>query len=241
MFETQFENRSANDVHRNTAAFALAGINTLDPTVGDQQLLQQGDIIISPDGNRPLKIYRPLPEGLQRALDSSILPFVQAEAYMHYMQAGIQEDRNDPEYQNQAIFFWEATEAFPQKSLPPQFESFPKKYFWISDEREEFQLAKGEVVPWFGQPGGGTKHYITKADEMILLSEAAAEGLIEYFTFVEPLTESPAILDDRDQYYFLTNGKILGFRDGWPVVNGNHISISMAYACGLFDLVRRVR
>jgi hypothetical protein len=217
-------------------------VNTLSSDFGgDGKIsLQKGDEIVQLDEKHFLKRYRDISDALRTALDEATLVFVASDAYMHYMQDNLEEDMDDQQYLNQAVFFWEATEAFPRKSLPPHWEDFPRKYFRIVGSSDDIGTVFGEVAPWFGQPGGGTKYYFARSEEdMVTLAQAESSGLIEYFHFVDLTEDNAGILTDREQYYFLTNGRSLDFIEGWPAIGGQQIPISVAYECGLFDIVCR--
>jgi hypothetical protein len=208
-------------------------INTLGAYLDGEA--EKDAVIIALDDAHFLKKHREISDALREALDKSTLVFAVADAFMHYMQDGLKEDMNDEGYKNQAVYFWEAKELFPKKSLPPHFEDFPKKYFRTIDECE---VACGEVAPWFGQPGGGTKYFFAKDDAMMTIAEAEASNIIEYFSFVDLTEDNADILTDRENCYFLNDGKSLDFIEGWPAAGGKHIPLSVAYECGLFDIVQ---
>jgi hypothetical protein len=221
----------------------LSKINTLEPysQAGDSLTLKKGDEIISLDDEHFLKRRRTVSRRLGKALDEATLDFMESEAYMHYMKDGLEKDIDDPEYKEQAVFFWGAAEVFSRKSLPPHFETFDERYFRITGEKDGIGVVYGEVAPWFGQPGGGTKYFFTEGDgdHQIPLEEIEKKGIIEYFHFIELTEENSEVLTDSENNYFLTNGQSLEFTEGWPEIGGNQIPISLAYECGLFDIVSR--
>ncbi len=59
---------------------------------------------------------------LRKKIEESTLQIMTHDLYMHYHTDDIVEDASNPEWQNQALFFWKNNEAFEKKSLPPNFE-----------------------------------------------------------------------------------------------------------------------
>ena len=158
---------------------------------------------------------------------------------MHYGQDGLAEKRGDPEWENQAVFFWDAKETFPRKSLPPNFDLFPKHYFsFTRTDLGEISLHSGQAAPWFGEPGGGTKYYCEKNGEMLPIGELHRAGLIEYMEIVDFSLITQQMLLDRDHYYFLA-ADALEFIEGWPAVGGKVVPISIICTVGLCSLIRR--
>jgi hypothetical protein len=216
-------------------------INTLEQQKRDKRssTLKKSDEIIYIDDDYFLIRRRSISDQLRKALDAATLYFIVTDAYMHYMKEELDENMDAFELNHQTVFFWEATEVFKRKSLPPHYETFSERYFRVIAEDDEVGIAYGEVAPWFGQTGGGMKYYFTHGDDMIPLADAERAGIIEYFQFVELNEENNEFLTDRKHNYFLTNGRSLDFIDGFPAIGKKQISISLAYECGLFDIVSK--
>ena len=204
-------------------------------------VLPKGEKIVAIDDHHVYTIANIITEEQRQWLDASTLWFEQGKAvFMHYYQEGLLEKRNDPEWENQAIFFWYANEQFPKKSLPPFFESFTKHYFtFIKTDLGDISLIDGQVIPWFDQPGGGRKHYCEKGGHKLTIAELFQMNLIEFLEIVEPPKITFQMLQDRDNFYFLAPDS-LDFIEGWPAINGKIFPVSLVYEVGLCKLVRRI-
>ena len=223
----------------------LAGINTTDPTGASYGPVKPHDHFLGrPESNTLLRCVRPMPKPIQEALDHSTLPIQVKPAFVHYWRPDITGTRDDYYYQLQAVFFWQAWEPFARRSLPPEFRSFERKYFLLSLSPwpENVHMLSVEVIPWFGQSGGGRRFafYRGEPDNYLSIDEAANWGMIDYFEFVDLQSTPVACLTDRDNYYILNTPGTLVFKDGWPQMDGGILPISAAYQCGLLDVVHRV-
>jgi len=204
-------------------------------------VLRKGSRVIAIDDRHVFTIINSVTKEQRQWLDVSTLWFERdKDIFMHYYRDGLAENRDDPEWENQAIFFWYAHEQFSKKSLPPHFESFKKHYFSFKETvLENVHLLKGQVAPWFGQPGGGSKLYCEKNGQMLTIAELRQMNLIEFFEIVEPQNITPQMIQDREHFYFLATDS-LDFIEGFPAINGNIVPISLAYQVGLCTLIRRI-
>ncbi len=101
--------------------------------------------------------------------------------FMHYHpreSSMIDSDRARKEFE---IFFWEADEAYDRKSLPwREDDRLLRKTFTIQNTPPEYALMGGEVHPWFGKPGGGTKYFFEKDGEQMSIAHMVSIGVIAY-------------------------------------------------------------
>ena len=65
-----------------------------------------------------------LSEHLEKNINESCLAILTHPMFMHYWSGTTKENSQDPEWQNQAYYFWDAAEPFEKKSLPPAFNKF---------------------------------------------------------------------------------------------------------------------
>jgi hypothetical protein len=200
--------------------------------------LRKGDkIFVLDDGRTCFKIIRKCSQKQKDWLDVSTLSFVHdAQVFSHYFVKDLPEKRNDPEWKNLAVFFWDFTEPFPKKSLPPHFSKIKQRLFRFV-KTDGIILSGGTVAPWFGQPGGGKKYYCQEKNYELTIEEMLEENIIECLEFVDikELTSETAI--NREQYYFLSQTP-LEFIDAWPALGGKVIPVSLAWELGLFSIVR---
>lgn len=202
--------------------------------------LNVGDTIISTDLNSGYKIIRSLNEEQKESIEKSTLLLRTGQLFMHYQDNNLEShDRNDPEWQNQMIFFWKAEEPFPKKSLPPHFEKFDKKYFLFQGDISALSLKVGEAIPWFGQPGLGEKHVCELHGESVTIPELHQQKLVEYVEKVDLTNTNLALLSDKEHYFFLIDDRITPFYNGSFYLEGKPVSISTAYSIGGIHLMKK--
>lgn len=202
---------------------------------------EKGDVLIAAGADMTCRTFRELSAELMQLLEQSTLPGRVSQLYMHYWSADAEQDNpDDPAWQNQAIYFWRAEEPFPKKSLPPVFETFDKRFFVFINDAESVFLECATAIPWFGMPGLGEKYRCGRNGEGVSLKELASARLIEYVAPVELTPENTSILNNREQYYFLVDTRIVEFRDNAFYLDGKMIPLSIAYSIGGVHIVERV-
>ena len=148
--------------------------------------LYKGDKIISLGDDLNFKMVKTLSQAQKDQLNASTIPIVITQLYMHYWSDGLVcEDPQDQAWKNQAVFFWKAEEPFPKKSLPPDFEKFGVRYFIFKENKHEISVKAGQVVPWFGMPGLGTKYFCEMDSQQIPIPELSQLGVIDYVESVQ--------------------------------------------------------
>lgn len=153
-------------------------------------------------------------------INESILTYNLGGAiFMHYYDAATEEDKNNPSWQNQGIYFWYENEPFENKSLPDEFENFERKLFILDEFPQFLEIRAGKAIPWFGKVGGGTKLFFSYEEQPIKLSEAKKLNAFNYIEKVSLNVANLALLQDRDNYIFHADKKV-SFVDSQPTYNG---------------------
>ena len=204
-------------------------------------MLEKGEQLISSGGNVAYKVVRPLTTQQREEIEKSTILLRTGQLYMHYW-TGTSEtpDCNDQEWQNKVMFFWKGEEPFPKKSLPPQFESFDKRYFLFSGNTSGISLKVAQAMPWFGMPGLGEKHVCEIDGQPVTIPELNELGKIDYIEQVELSGDNSEILTDRENYFFLIDERITPFRNGNFYLDDQPVPISMAYSIGGIHLIRKM-
>ncbi len=202
--------------------------------------LQKGDTFISTDNDSGFKIIRPLTDEQKERIDKSTILLRKGQLYMHYWTDNLVcTDRNNPEWQNKVMFFWKAEESFPKKSLPPEFESFKKKYFLFTGDTSKFSLQVGQATPWFGMPGLGEKHVCEINSQKVTIPELNKLGLTEYVEQIELTNDNLNILTDKEHYFFLIDNRITPFQNGNFYLKGKPVSIDLAFSIGGIHIIKK--
>lgn len=197
------------------------------------------DKFIIVDNQSRFKIIRPLTAQQKKSIEQSTLLLRSSQLYMHYWTKGLVcKDRNDPEWQNKVMYFWEAQEPFPKKSLPPKFKTFQKKYFIFHGDTSKIKLQTAKAMPWFGMPGEGKKHVCTLDSKNISIPEFNQLGLVKYLTQVDLTLNNLPVLQDRQSYFFLVDQRITSFQNGHFTLRGKKIPITVAYQIGGIHLMK---
>ncbi len=204
--------------------------------------LHVGDTFISTGDRNAYKIVRELTEKQKELIEHSTLLLMNSTLYMHYWTAHLEcTDPNDPEWQNKVLFFWKAEEPFPQKSLPPQFNTFQVKQFIFTGDVSRLNVTSGKAIPWFGMPGGGHKHHCFLNDKQVTIPELSKLGFVKYLEFIELTEDNSNVLTDKENYYFFVDPFLTPFHDGNFHLNGTPVSIEVAYSIGGIQLVKEVQ
>lgn len=170
-------------------------------------------------------------------INESILTFNTGDAYMHYFNKNADKNTQDPAWQNQAIYFWNANELFEKKSLPDEFLQYEKRTFLIHEIPDYISVALGKAMPWFGKPGGGDKYFFQYEKKPISLEEAEKLNIILYFDYVTITKDNISILNDRDNYVFRLDKSVL-FKEKEFYVDNTKIALSELYHKNLLKVIK---
>ncbi len=165
-------------------------------------------------------------------IDNSNLRFIQRQLFMHYDMENIEYDEDDPVWQNTSLYFWQAEEPFPKKSLPPMFEELTHKYFVFNTT---INLESFLVTPWFDQPGLGEKYSAIVESKKTPLANLYESKIISYINHISDLTLDKLTNDD---YYFLVDERIVTFKDNRLYLDEQIVPNHVAYIIGGIHLVR---
>lgn len=200
-----------------------------------EQILEKGERILGrEDSNSFYKIIRDVSDDVSSKLEASTISLWIGELFMHYWNDATIEDRNNPEWQNQGLYFWLANEDFPNKSLPPVFEKMNKKFFRITNTVQTF---KGTVIPWFGMPGGGLKMGFGNSNNPTPIKDIEELGYIEYVEIIELSAQNLEILNNRENYTLLANTHIK-FENNEFYLDGKPITLTQAYSIGVINIAK---
>lgn len=201
---------------------------------------QTDNLFIATTDGTEYSVIRQLTDEQKEKLDASTLLLRTGQLYMHYWTDNLDNtNRNDPEWQNKVMFFWKAEEPFPKKSLPPVFETFQKKYFLFTGDTSGISLQAGAATPWFGMPGLGEKHMCEIHGQTMTIPELYELGVIDYVEQVELHNGNPAILTNRDDYFFLIDESVTVFHNGQFYLASTPVPIYIAYSVGGIHIIRR--
>jgi hypothetical protein len=137
------------------------------------------------------------------------------------------------------MFFWKGEERFPEKSLPPEFETFKTKYFLFRGDTSNISLQVGQAMPWFGMPGLGEKHVCELNGQKVTIPELYDLDLIEYIEQIELTSENEDILTNQEEYFFLIDDRLTPFQNGSFFLKGKPIPIDIAYSVGGIHIIKK--
>jgi hypothetical protein len=202
--------------------------------------VEKGAVFVSTGDDISYKVSRHLTDEQRQRINDSTISLMATQLYMHYWTDNlISEDQNDQNWLNQAVFFWKAEEPFPKKSLPPEFDTFKTKHFVFVASKPNITLRVGEVMPWFGMPGYGKKHFCERDGQMITISELNKLGIIEYVELIELSSENLDVLTNRDDYFVLIDNRITPYQNGNFNLNGKPVPMDVAYSIGGIHIVKK--
>jgi len=182
---------------------------------------------------------RPLSPAHREALAHATLPLLATQLYMHYWLPNLPEEGpQDQTWQNQVLFFWKAEEPFPNKSLPPVFETFQVKTFVFAGDTTALSLQVAPAAPWFGMPGQGEKHLCLRHGQEMSIPALHRLGIVDYVERVELTPHNLAALTDRAHYFFLVDSQLTPFENGTFYWRGQPVTLGVAYSVGGLQLVR---
>lgn len=183
---------------------------------------------------------RPLSPAQREALTHATLPLLATPVYMHYWLPTLPEDDSqDQTWRNQVLYFWKAEELFPNKSLPPIFETFQIKMFVFTGDTSALAMQVGQAAPWFGMPGQGEKHLCLRHGQEISIPALHRLGVVDYVERVELTPHNLAALTDREHYFFLVDSQLIPLENGTFQWRGQAVTLADAYSVGGLQLVRR--
>ncbi|MCJ8326259.1 MAG: hypothetical protein MJK08_04070 [Campylobacterales bacterium] len=171
-------------------------------------------------------------------IENSTIPIMTHQLYMHYEDNNLTGKIGDPEWENQALYFWCADERFERKSLPPIFKTFNKKYFYIKNANENLSLMSRKATPWFDMEGYGDKFTIMLDDQIIALRELKIDKQIEYVELVALTKDNMEILNDNGSYSFIKNSINLDVSNDSLIYKDQKISISEAFFKNLLVIIK---
>lgn len=184
--------------------------------------------------------HRQLSLAQREALAHATLPLLVTQLYLHYWQPNLpEEDPQDQTWRNQVLYFWKADEPFPNKSLPPVFETFQEKTFIFAGDTSALSVQVAQAAPWFGMPGLGEKHLCLRHGQEIPIPALHRLGLVEYVERVELTPHNLAALTDRTHYFFLVDSRLTPFENGTFYWQGQPVAPEVAYSVGGLQLVRQ--
>jgi hypothetical protein len=174
---------------------------------------------------------------LKNKIESSSLHLLTHELFMHYWTDNLVENHSNPEWQNQAIFFWRYDEPFEKQSLPGHYREFQRKPFIVKGILpENIAVGVGEVMPWFGMPGGGMKYFFQKGREAIRIEDIGKQ--LVYMEIIPLSDENSTILTERDNYYFLMDTRIIRFEKGLFYRDDKETRLSDAVESGEIKVIK---
>jgi len=168
------------------------------------------------------------------AFNCSTLPIhFDQQLFMHF--ADIQVNSNSESNAEQAhkeLFFWKHNEEFCKMSLPQEFASMNRRYFRVIEESNSITLSYETVIPWFDQPGGGSKYSFSNKGKDIAIQEVLKLGLIEYVVIRDVVSEGISILFDRENNFLWVDTDLVQFAEGKIYQNGREIDYATAFSIG---------
>ena len=175
---------------------------------------------------------------LKALVEQAPLQIMTHELFMHYMKDGLKDDPSNPAWQNQALYFWSKDEPFEKKSLPAEFDNYPRHYFIFNQLPPELKLSAGEVMPWFGMPGKGTKYFVSYQDNPVPIKLLLEKGVIKKVEVINFTESNASVLQDKQNHFFIMNQKRLQYKDGKFIHNNAEILFSDAFEKDLLTLVK---
>ncbi len=160
------------------------------------------------------------------------------ELFMHYMTDKLVEEPNNPAWQNQALYFWTKEEPFEKKSLPAEFKNYPTHFFIFNQVPSDLKLSAGEVMPWFGMPGKGTKYFVSSQGSPVPIKQLMEKGVLKKVDLVTLTNNNSSVLQDKQNHFFIMDQKQLQFQNGKFIHNNADILFSDAFEKGLLTLVK---
>jgi hypothetical protein len=179
---------------------------------------------------------------LADAVNNSTLKMLTHELFMHYYDPTAILNINDSSWQNQAIFFWQASESFERKSLPPNFKEMEHRFFICNGIPDGVILNKGQVIPWFGMPGNGDKYFFSINGENVLLQLLVENNHLQYIELITLTEHNKNILFDRENYYLLLDSKTMSFdpKSDKFFFDGVEVTLGMAFRKDGVKIIRYI-
>ncbi len=186
-----------------------------------------------------------VPTKLAEAVNNNSLDVCVGNLYSHFCQTEwLDDEPENPEWYNQAVYFWKKEEAFERKSLPPTWNEYNEKYFIINNIKENVNLVSGIVAPWFGMPGGGEKFCFKLEEGQNLTIKYAFENkIIMYVNPIEVTENNLECLSDRNNYLILVDRRILQVNKDKLMMNNKEITPIEGYLAGglyIMEIVKQI-
>ena len=180
------------------------------------------------------------PDAISIAVNNSTLRMLTHQLFMHYFDATMPVEPNNPEWQNQGIFFWNADERFERKSLPPNFKDLEEKYFIVNEVPVDVSVSKGTAIPWFGMPGGGDKYFFVKNDAHFPIKELIPSSAISYVELIKLNPSNLHVLNDRVNYSLLLDTEKVRYEPHSDkfFLNGSETNLGGCYQGGGVKVIR---
>jgi len=174
---------------------------------------------------------------LPELLNKATLPVLPQPLFMHYLNPNLVENKDDPEWQNQIIYFWKATEKFEKKSLPANFKTFGQHYFVINKMPKELSVSTVTAIPWFGMEGGGKKFFFLKDGQDVSLKYLTEIGVLQYVKLINLTANNSTVLTDRNNYCFVMDENLVTFKNNNFIYKNKAVSIAKAYEVGGLKII----
>lgn len=174
---------------------------------------------------------------LEELIEKSTILILTHQLFMHHKVNNLVDDPNNPAWKNQAIYFWNGNEKFERKSLPPEFRNYPKHYFIVNQAPKDLLLNKGQAMPWFGMEGHGDKYFFSQDGIEIRLDVLAKNNIVQYVEMPTLTIENTAMLNDKENYFWLMNTELISYQNNNFQHNGKTISITKAVEMGGLQLI----
>lgn len=171
-----------------------------------------------------------IPTIIAEAINNNELDICVGNLYSHFWEQEWKADEpENPEWYNQAIYFWKKEEPFEKKSLPPTWRNYNENFFIIETLKDSMNLWSELVVPWFGMSGEGERFCFKHKDCQITLREAYENKMIIYVNPVDITEDTLGNLKDKENYLILVDRRIVEFNNGVFTLENKTISPFEAY------------
>lgn len=176
---------------------------------------------------------------LKALVEKSPLKIMTHRLFMHYLSDNLVEEPGNPAWENQAVFFWDYDESFEKKSLPPEFKKYPEQFFIsIREFPAGMSIKAGEMIPWFGMPGGGIKYFVEFQEAKVPIKELLDKEIFQKVEIITLTEKNSTVLQNVHEYFFLMDKKKIQFNSGKFFYNNAEIQFSDAYERGFFTIIR---
>jgi len=178
------------------------------------------------------EIIRKLSDDLVNYFERLNVEIKEGQIYKHYWtDSAINEREDDENLLNMSTYFWKADLPFWSTSLPEFFENYQKLEFRFLNKENHIKAEKVD--------NDASKYYYEEENKKISINKLLERNVIEYCEI--QMLENEDINDlkyyEDELYFVLKSPKIRSLNDEL-YIDGNLISIEIAYAIGAIELVR---